>query len=121
VISRVLAAPLVTVVLAGCGHLPLPRPGERAHFGQEGFQEPVLVPYLPPPGKVEIVGAHPSGLKDPVWVEGQWEWTGARWQWKDGGWEDQPKGKYYAEPIFVRMDDGTIVYVPGRWTTFPQK
>ena len=42
-------------------------------------------------------------------------------QWKDGGWEDQPKDRYYAEPIFVRMDDGNLVYVPGRWTTFPQK
>jgi hypothetical protein len=116
---RALAVPLVTVILAGCSHLAVPRAGERAHFGQQGFQEPVLVPYLPPPGKVEIVGKPPPALKDPVWVEGQWEWTGARWQWKDGGWEDQPKDQYYAEPIFVRMDDGKIVYVPGRWTTFP--
>jgi len=119
--TRLLAAPLVTATLLGCAHLPVPRPGERPHFGQEGFQEPTEVPYLPPPGKVEIVRPRPSKLKDPVWVEGQWVWTGARWQWKEGGWEDQPSDQYYAEPIFVRLDDGTIMYVPGRWTTFPQK
>ncbi len=122
-IVRKLAAFVVALSLAGsaagCNSLPVPRAGSHPARGVEGHEEPQQVPYPPDPGKVEIISPRPPELKHPVWVDGQWDWTGSRWQWKEGGWEDEPPDMYYAPPILSRLDDGTLVYKRGRWTKLP--
>jgi hypothetical protein len=104
---------LAGIALAACSRaLPAPRMGP--HVGDE----PITVPMSPPAGKVEIVPPKPETMKDPVWIDGQWDWNGRRWVWKDGGWEDQkehPPGSYYAPPATVRLADGTLVYFRGAW------
>jgi hypothetical protein len=99
-------------VLACGGSLPQPR------FTQHGADEtPVDVPTPPPPGKVEIVPKRPPELKHPVWIDGEWEWTGRRWVWKDHGWQEEPPGEAYAPPLTMRRPppEGTLVHLPGTW------
>jgi hypothetical protein len=108
------------LALAGCSALPVPRPGSVPPEGAPDHLAPVPVPSPPDPGKVEITTPRPKDLKNPVWVDGQWMWTGRRWQWKEGGWEEQPPDRYYTAPWYVRLDDGAMFYVPGRWTSTPQ-
>ncbi len=104
---------LALLALTGCASLPQPRPGR--HEGET----PIPVPSMPDPGKPQVIPERPPALAHPVWIDGQWAWTGARWQWKEGGWEEQAPDRYYAPPIYVRLDDGSLVYLPGRWTSHP--
>lgn len=107
------ALPLLAFALAACtGALPVPKSGP--HIGDD----PIVVPTLPPPGKVEVVQQPPSTMKHPLWIDGEWEWTGRRWQWKAGRWEE-PEGDYWAPPITVRMSDGTLAHFGGRWKKGP--
>jgi hypothetical protein len=110
---------LVALALAGCAGIPMPLPGGHPPRGAPGYVEPLPVPGPPEPGRVEIIPPRPPGLQHPVWIDGQWVWTGRRWQWKEGGWEEQLPGRYYAPPIYVRLDDGSMFYVPGAWTNLP--
>ncbi len=106
----VFMAILAVFAIAACGPaLPPPRTGP--HTGDE----PITVPTSPPPGKVEIVPPKPATMKDPVWVDGQWDWNGRRWTWKEGGWIDQEPGSYYAPPATLRLADGTLAYFRGVW------
>lgn len=104
------AALLTLVLLAACGR-PFPVPLTGPHVGDE----PVPVPSPPPPGKVEIITKRPPELKNPVWVDGEWQWTGRRWVWKDGSWQDGSQGDYYAPSTTVRLADGSIVLFKGAW------
>ncbi len=70
---------------------------------------------MPPPGKVETVPPRPKDMKHPVWVDGEWEWTGRRWTWKEHGWEDQQPGMVYAPPLTRRVPDGRIEHLRGIW------
>jgi hypothetical protein len=99
------------IALTACGgsHLPLPATGP--HTGDK----PVLVTTLPPPGKVEIVGKPDEKLKSPVWLDGEWDWTGRRWEWKEGRWEEPMPDGYYAPPRTVRDKDGSLAYYKGVW------
>lgn len=103
------AAAAGLLALAACTPaLPLPKTGP--HLGDE----PVSVPTTPPPGKVEVVVAPPATLKAPVWIDGEWEWTGRRWQWKEARWEE-PKGDYWAPALTLRLANGTLAHFPGAW------
>jgi hypothetical protein len=104
---------LAALALTACGpSLPSPHLSE-AHGGPD--EHPVEVQAMPPPGKVEIIPARPPALKHPVWLDGEWEWTGRRWQWKDGGWlEDRPDEVYFPGKT-VRRSDGVLVHYPGLW------
>lgn len=95
----------------GCGDsLPVPRTGPHVSG------EPVVVPYPPPPAKVEIVEDPPPQLAQVgVWVDGSWLWTSRRWEWQAGRWQEPIEGAYYARPTTVRRGDGTLVWFPGAW------
>jgi hypothetical protein len=118
--ARPLAALALALALAACRSLPLPRAGAQPSRGDDGYEAPQEVPNAPPPGKVKIVPERPAQLKNPVWIDGQWEWKDMRWQWTEGGWEDQADGMYYAQGV-LRLDGGTLVYERGRWTKYPAK
>jgi hypothetical protein len=109
--GRSRSALFAALALVACSSLPVPRTGP--HGGDDEQRE--LVPYPPPPGKVEIILDRPPTLKHPVWVDGQWLWMGRRWTWKDGGWEENREGEYYAPPKTARIWDGTLVHYPGLW------
>jgi len=85
----------------------LPKPEIGPHVGES----PVLVPYPPPPARVEVVPARPS--KKDVWIDGEWVWQGRRWVWQRGGWQVPPANTYYAPPVLVRQPDGTLVIYQG--------
>jgi hypothetical protein len=54
-------------------------------------------------------------MKHPVWIDGEWEWTGRRWTWKDHGWTEEMPGMVYAPPLTRRTQDGRIEHFPGTW------
>jgi hypothetical protein len=85
------------------------------HYPGRWSEKSLVVPYGPPPGKVEIIPDRPAEMKHPVWIDGQWLWTGRRWTWKDGGWEEERWRSYYAPPKTVRTFDGTLRHYPGIW------
>ena len=98
------------LLLGACGpSLPTPAVGD--HLGDT----PIAVPIAPPPGKAEVIPPRPADLKQPVWIDGEWEWTGRRWQWKNGRWEEAPRGQVFAPAILVRRNDGSFAYFPGAW------
>ncbi len=101
---------LALVALAGCGGA-LPEPPYANHDGTTSQ----VVPSVPPPGKVEVVTPRPKEMKHPVWIDGEWEWSGRRWTWKEHGWVDAPPGQSYARPTTARLPDGRLVYYPGAW------
>jgi hypothetical protein len=70
---------------------------------------------MPPPGKVEVVPPRPKDLKHPVWIDGEWEWSGRRWTWKEHGWQELPSGESYALPTTRRLADGRLGHYPGAW------
>ena len=101
----------ILLFAAGCAttsSLPLPRTGP--HVGDE----PLVVPFPPPPAKVQVIPARPE-QKDLVWIDGQWLWKGRRWAWQDGQWEEPLKDGYYALPTTVMLADGSIAYFAGDW------
>jgi len=79
---------------------------------QEGAS-PVVVPFIPPPARVDVIGDPPPGLAHPVWVDGQWTWRGRRWAWEPGEWVELEPKKVYAKPIVVRRSDGQLVWFVG--------
>lgn len=107
---RRVAIVLVAALACGCGgSLPGPK------LGEHGGETAQVVPDMPPPGKVEIVPPKPPEMKHPVWIDGEWEWTGRRWSWKERGWTDAPEGMVFAPPLTRRLPDGRIIHLPGEW------
>jgi len=106
--GRLVALAAVAVASVGCGSsLPLPESGP--HTGQQ----PIAVPYPPPPAKVTVIPTR--HLEFGVWVDGQWFWTSRRWEWRSGQWQLPPSDAHYAYPLTVRLGDGTLVWFPGSW------
>jgi hypothetical protein len=100
----------IAFVLPACGSsVPVPKTGPHTH------EEPVIVPYPPPPARVEVIPSPPPNLKDPVWIDGEWQWRSRRWVWQPGRWELPSPDGYYAPPTTVRLADGTLVYYAGDW------
>jgi len=98
------------LALTACDQsIPTPR------LGPHSNEEPVTVPYPPPPAKVEVIPSPPQELKNPVWIDGEWQWKGRRWVWQAGQWELPAAGGYYAPPTTLRLADGTLLYYPGTW------
>lgn len=104
------ALALVTLIVAACGGA-IATPPTAPHTGDT----PITVPSTPPPGKVEIVPPAPPTLKKPVWIDGEWEWTGRRWSWKAGRWEELAPGAAWAPPLTVRTPEGTLAHFKGTW------
>ncbi|HVY46709.1 MAG TPA: hypothetical protein VHB21_12560 [Minicystis sp.] len=100
-----------SVSVAACGFkvaTPVTGPHEN--------EEPITVPYPPPPARVETIPAPPKGQeKTAVWVDGAWEWRQRRWVWVPGDWEVPEKNSYYAPPMTIRLADGSLAYFPGAW------
>jgi hypothetical protein len=106
----------LALVLPACGSsVPVPKTGPHTN------EEPVLVPYPPPPARVEVIPSPPKDLKNPVWVDGEWQWKGRRWVWQAGQWELPYPDGYYAPPATVRLADGTLVYYSGDWKAASKK
>jgi len=102
---------LSLVALVACGSsLPAPRTGPHADD-----ETPMVVPYPPPPGEVEVIPPRPPTLKHPVWVDGEQQWNGRRWAWKEGGWRDEAPDEYFAPSTTKRASDGTLLHNPGVW------
>ena len=101
----------VAVLALGCSATPLAVPPSGPHIDEE----PVVVPYPPPPARVEIIPAPPARLTDPVWIDGEWEWHARRWVWNGGHWEAARPNAYRAPPTTVALSDGTLAYFPGAW------
>lgn len=82
-------------------------------LGPQEQADPLVVPYPPPPARVDVVQDPPAEQKNPVWVDGQWLWRGRRWVWEAGEWVDLAPGQLYAKPIVVRRSDGQLVWFEG--------
>lgn len=108
-VARVLI--VVAVAAVGCGFtVPTPKTGPHES------EEPIEVPFPPPPARVELIPKPPEAKKKvAVWVDGAWEWKGHRWVWLAGDWEVPQPNSYYAPPMTVRLSDGTLAYFPGAW------
>lgn len=98
---------LTLALASACSSSPLRLP----EIGPHVDEAPVIVPYPPPPARVEIVPPAPG--KTEVWVDGQWIWRGNRWVWQAGGWQITPKNSYYAPPVTLRQQDGSLAYFEG--------
>jgi hypothetical protein len=73
----------------------------------------VLVPYPPPPARVEVVPGVPDSRAD--WIDGEWSWQGDRWLWIRGRWVHPPQGAKYSPWTTVRGQDGLLYYAAGGW------
>lgn len=94
---------------AACGapKLPSPRTGPHVH------DRPLVVPYPPPPVRVDVVGPPPSNAKDLVWIDGQWTWSVSRWTWRHGFWAEQRAGEHWAPPVFYRNPNDQLLWFEG--------
>lgn len=97
-----------TIGLAGCGSsLPGPRLGPHAN------DPPTLVPFPPPPVRVDVVPPPPSNATDLVWIDGQWTWSVSRWVWVRGYWTEQRPDQHYAMPVFYRNPNDELLWFEG--------
>jgi hypothetical protein len=100
---------LAAALSASCGpSLPVPPVGP--HVGDE----PVEVPYPPPPAVPEIIPENKLGKKA-VWVDGEYQWAGDAWAWQAGRWEVPSPDSYFARPQGLRMSDGRLMWFYGAW------
>jgi hypothetical protein len=88
--SRIAVLSLICMALAGCA--PPPR-------YREPRAEIVFAVREPPPERVEVIPAPPSG--EHVWVKGHWVWRANEYEWIAGHW--------------ARLEVGFREWVPGRW------
>ncbi|MFO0611277.1 MAG: hypothetical protein U0414_01720 [Polyangiaceae bacterium] len=106
------AAAILAIASASlaCGsQLPSPRLGPHAN------DLPKIVPFPPPPVRVDVVGPPPSNAKDLVWIDGQWIWSVSRWTWQHGAWAEQRAGEHYAPPVFYRNPNDELLWFEGRF------
>jgi len=94
-------------VTSACG-ATLPQP----EYITNQSKEWVVVPYPPPPARVEVIPPSPAFAA--VWVDGQWTWVG-RWEWQKGRWVNLPLPVRFA-PWAVRVRaDGMWVFAAAYW------
>lgn len=106
--SRPLLGALCLVSGACAGSVPLPEVGDHKE------DLPVVVPYPPPPQKVELTPTEP-GPTGAVWIDGEWLWRAGRWEWKQGRWEVPESDSTYAPPAVDYLPGGKITWYAGRW------
>lgn len=107
--KRRAAAACAVVALCACaGSAKLPPVA--THAGET----PVLVPYPPPPQKVEILPPRPAAA-GAVWIDGEWQFVSGRWEWRQGRWEVPPEGATYAPPVIDYLSGEQIAWYPSRW------
>jgi hypothetical protein len=95
-------------MFACSGSLPRPPPAPIAP------SDYVPVPFAPREPPLEFVP--PSPVKDAVWVDGSWEWTGDRYVWRFGSWVVPPPGARRAHWVLVRRaEDGQLFFAPSSW------
>ena len=95
-------------VVAGCApRLPV------APRGSHADDMPELVPFPPPPARVELIPPRPN--QEAVWIDGTWMWTGGRYEWQPGGWAQPVPGATYAPANLVRRRNGELLYYRGVW------
>lgn len=98
----------IALGLAACGsNLPSPR------LGPHVLDRPIVVPFPPPPVRVDVVGPPPSNAKELVWIDGQWVWSVSRWTWRHGYWAEQKPGEHWAPPVFYRNPDDDLLWFEG--------
>ena len=106
--AATIATGMALTLVASCQpSLPTPPTGD--HSGDE----PMAVPYPPPPARVEMVPPQPH--EGALWQDGHWQWNGDTYTWSDGRWLDSPAGATYAPPMTTRRADGQLLYYPGSW------
>jgi hypothetical protein len=94
-------------VMACTPRVPVPPTGP--HVGDE----PVEVPYPPPPARAEVLPPEPRD--DALWIDGYWSWTGSDYAWVPGSWQPPRAGYYYAPATTVRRRNGGLLYFEGHW------
>lgn len=99
---------LAPLGVLGCGST-LPSPPLGGHVGDTS----IVVPFPPPPVRVDVVPDEPPAMGHPVWVDGQWTWHATRWVWQAGEWVDLQPHQVYAPPLLVRLSDGDLHWFPG--------
>jgi hypothetical protein len=92
--------------LFACSSAPV-EPPRGAHPPNDA----VVVPYPPPPAKVEEVPPRPSARC--VWVDGYWEFTD-RWEWQPGEWVLPPPHCRLAA-LELRRSGGQLWHARPRW------
>ena len=97
---------LVCATTFGCGgrHAEAPR-------GAHPPNDAVVVPYPPPPAKVEEVPPQPSGTC--TWTDGYWEFSD-RWEWQPGEWV-VPQAHCRLAPVELRRQAGQLWHARPRW------
>jgi hypothetical protein len=93
----------------------LPTPPTASHNENNADDVSVVVPYPPPPARVDLVLTRPAEMKSPVWVDGEWKWHGSRWMWEPGSWVDLEPNRVYAPPTLVYLSDGSLHWFAGAW------
>ena len=80
-------------------------------------QEPqvIVVEEPPPPVRVEVRPAPPSGMY--IWVGGYWHYDNHRWGWIGGRWAVPPEHRReWVAPRYDRDEhDRGVRYAPGHW------
>jgi hypothetical protein len=92
--------------VAGCGPRTIDAPR-----GVHPPNDAVVVPYPPPPAKVEELPARPS--PECVWTDGFWQFTD-RWEWQEGEWV-LPAPHCRLAPPELRREAGQLRYAQPRW------
>ncbi len=97
------------LLVVACASPLLPRPA----YVQQPATALVVIPFPPPPARVEIVPPQP--VADAVWIDGEWAWRRRRWGWKLGRWLVPPPGGRFSPWTAVRNDVGTLYFASGVW------
>lgn len=102
--SRLVSVIVLLAVACGAQHAEAPRGAHPQH-------DAVVVPYPPPPAKVEEVPPQPNAAC--VWTDGYWEFTD-RWEWQVGEWV-VPQPHCRLAPVELRRDGGQLWHARPRW------
>ena len=105
---RLAALATVVAVGAGCSSTL-----ERPPYGRHPTSALLLVPFPPPPARVEFVPESPGD--GAVWLDGEWSWRGRQWGWKYGRWVQPPAGATWAPWTTVRDRDANLYFASGVW------
>ncbi len=82
-----------------------------ARLGAHPPSDAIVVPYPPPPAKVEELPARPD--KACVWVDGYWDYSD-RWEWQAGEWVS-PNARCRLAPSELRRQGGRLLHARPRW------